>query len=953
MSDRVMIKDESTKSHNGIYVVTAAGDGSTPYVLTRSTDMDQSGEIQGAFALATAGGTNANTGWVVTSTGPYTVGTTDIVFSKFTTVGVTAGNGLQQVGTVLSVLTANAGRIAVSGSGIDLASGVISPGTYTKVTVDTYGRVTGSSTLSAGDIPNIAESQVTNLSTDLGLKAALASPAFTGTPTAPTAIPGTNNTQLATTAYVDSAVLAGVPDATTSIKGKVQLSGELGGVGTTAAAPTLKNIARVYNVTDYGALGDGSTDDASAIQNAVNAAHSAGGGTVHFPYSSSAYIIGTAITLYSFITIQGSGRGQSVVKMKNSANIDMFIASTAGGYDSITIEHLTVDGNAANQTGAGSHNSLIYITGSDTLLRNIRVQNNYVLNSYKHAIFLTGDNTALRYPKWVTGNFIYNHGPSVIGFGIDADYCPNTEIAWNTLKQSNGNDAIEMGHIGEFFCHNNYLVDGKIQFPFASNSIISNNILDSDVIQNDANTADNMVITGNVVKNATPATGYGGITVLGSNPTITGNYVKVTAQNGIRVYNSSTGGVISGNYVDGTSATTGGTNGIYPDHSNYMQITGNTITNFAKGVELTWDYDQVANNTITNCTTGVQLANTSGTAHVIAGAEILDNNFQGNGTDFDPQNQSNYNLRYTSSTGSTGFGTASPGASVDVSFNNSGEVLRVKQSGSGVGLAVYNASTKIFYVDTNAKVTADNKLVLEHTTGSGFFQLAVKANTSTNQYEFNSDSGVGSYKAIDFQGKGTSLWHIDTAGSIGVNQATPTAKLHINNATSSLTSFKVDNSGATVFSISGSTGAASVAPNTKLTVQQTTGSSFQQLYILGDTTNNLYAINTDSGVTGVLPIDFQMKGTSVLRIQTTGRIGINGVASPTASLHLPAGTASANTAPLKLTAGTNLTAPETGAIEFDGSHFYGTVGSTRYQLDQQTTGAVTKGFVVAMAIALG
>ncbi|HTG56442.1 MAG TPA: hypothetical protein VL943_09255, partial [Niabella sp.] len=57
-------------------------------------------------------------------------------------------------------------------------------------------------------------------------------------------------------------------------------------------------------------------------------------------------------------------------------------------------------------------------------------------------------------------------------------------------------------------------------------------------------------------------------------------------------------------------------------------------------------------------------------------------------------------------------------------------------------------------------------------------------------------------------------------------------------------------------------------------------------------------------------------------------------ATPTAVLHLKAGTATANTAPLKFTAGTNLTTPEAGAIEFDGTHFYGTVGSTRHQFDQ-------------------
>lgn len=68
-----------------------------------------------------------------------------------------------------------------------------------------------------------------------------------------------------------------------------------------------------------------------------------------------------------------------------------------------------------------------------------------------------------------------------------------------------------------------------------------------------------------------------------------------------------------------------------------------------------------------------------------------------------------------------------------------------------------------------------------------------------------------------------------------------------------------------------------------------------------------------------------------------GKIHIGGT-SPTARLHIVAGTATANTAPIKLTSGTNLTTPEDGAIEYDGTHYYATVGSTRYQIDQQTSG---------------
>lgn len=100
--------------------------------------------------------------------------------------------------------TANFDGSASAGIEATLANTAVSPASYGSAsaigtfTVDAKGRLTAASNTPIA----IAQSAVTNLTTDLGLKANLASPTFTGTPAAPTAAVDTNTTQIATTAYV-------------------------------------------------------------------------------------------------------------------------------------------------------------------------------------------------------------------------------------------------------------------------------------------------------------------------------------------------------------------------------------------------------------------------------------------------------------------------------------------------------------------------------------------------------------------------------------------------------------------------------------------------------------------------------------------------------------------------------------------------------------------------------
>jgi hypothetical protein len=105
-NDRVLIKNQSTSTQNGIYKVTTVGDVGNPFVLTRTTDNDSSSEMTGGcFTFVEEGSTNADAGFVLSNvTGSATLGSTNLSFTQFSGAGaITAGNGLGKSGNTMSV----------------------------------------------------------------------------------------------------------------------------------------------------------------------------------------------------------------------------------------------------------------------------------------------------------------------------------------------------------------------------------------------------------------------------------------------------------------------------------------------------------------------------------------------------------------------------------------------------------------------------------------------------------------------------------------------------------------------------------------------------------------------------------------------------------------------------------------------------------------------------------
>jgi hypothetical protein len=148
--------------------------------------------------------------------------------------------------------------------------------------------------------------------------------------------------------------------------------------------PLINVIPTLYtNVKLYGALGDGATDDTTAIAAAITAvAAQPTGGTVFFPPGT--YISGSQ-TLATNVHIKGAGIEATIIKLKNTTNADLFSASvgsinlsaafgvsSTGGISEFSISDLTLDGNKANQSGT-SYPLRFY--GYGFILLNLRIRN--------------------------------------------------------------------------------------------------------------------------------------------------------------------------------------------------------------------------------------------------------------------------------------------------------------------------------------------------------------------------------------------------------------------------------------------------------------------------------------------------------------------------------------------------------------------------------------------------
>jgi len=116
--DRVLVKDQSTTSENGIYLVASGS-------WTRTTDADTATELENAIVTVQQGTVHANTGWYQTSQS-FTLGADPVVFTQFFGAGsfTADGQGIELTGSTFS-LELDGTTLSKSASGVKVASGGI------------------------------------------------------------------------------------------------------------------------------------------------------------------------------------------------------------------------------------------------------------------------------------------------------------------------------------------------------------------------------------------------------------------------------------------------------------------------------------------------------------------------------------------------------------------------------------------------------------------------------------------------------------------------------------------------------------------------------------------------------------------------------------------------------------------------------------------------------------
>jgi hypothetical protein len=164
--DRVLVKNQGTDTENGIYVAVTSG------AASRSSDANgtaDTGELKpGTFTFVEEGTTNSDKGFVVSTNGTITVGSSSIAWTQFSGAGsFVAGDGITQSGNTINVNVV-ADRTAITSDAVDIASTYVGQSSITTLGTITTGVWNGTDVAVADG--GTGSSTAAGARTNLGIK---------------------------------------------------------------------------------------------------------------------------------------------------------------------------------------------------------------------------------------------------------------------------------------------------------------------------------------------------------------------------------------------------------------------------------------------------------------------------------------------------------------------------------------------------------------------------------------------------------------------------------------------------------------------------------------------------------------------------------------------------------------------------------------------------------------
>ena len=400
---------------------------------------------------------------------------------------------------------------------------------------------------------------------------------------------------------------------------------------TTSTATALSNrFNSELNVRDprFGAVGDGITNDRTAIQSAINVANTAGGGVVFIPAGT--YRLDTSLTLYSNITLRGAG-SQTIIK---STVLDYAGTGLAGGHrqldirnsSNFTIRDITFDSGSMTSFSGAVRSILLYACREFTVQNCKFITPGAATASLACSKYRIIDNEisvqcsdGIAKHDGIIDQWQGSHDFTIRGNRI----CANSIGLWPILATGQNLDSTSAA-IYNFTISENQIFDCRTCGIWAMgrggrayNFTIANNIIDG-------------VVAGSGIQ-ASECYDF----------SISSNIVKNTTATGIRAYSESSSygtqsarnGSITGNTIDTVNSTGAATSGysgcgiVVAGDSDYINITGNTVVGtthmYAIGV-----YQNASNICVG---AGKYKPGTSGTIHKSSTNNIT-NNYPGGNT---------------------------------------------------------------------------------------------------------------------------------------------------------------------------------------------------------------------------------------------------------------------------------------------------------------------------------